>query len=108
MSTEEEPIWIEVSSTTNWNKRFVQFMKKVGMENSNADPYLFHHTRNGNFLYIAIYVDDGIVVRSSDSEIQSFLELLQREFKITMDNLETFLVTEHCSSKGWFNHHLPA
>lgn len=61
------------------------------MKNSSADPCLFYRKRNGNFLYVAIYVDDGMVVGSSDSEVQSFLELLQQEFKITMGNLEIFL-----------------
>jgi len=34
-----------------WNKRFISFMKKAGLKNSTADPYLFYRTREDSFLF---------------------------------------------------------
>ena len=39
------------------------------------------------FLYIATYVDDGLVVGNKDEEIEVFLGLLPEEFKITIGSL---------------------
>jgi hypothetical protein len=44
-------------------------MEKDGLKNSTADPCLFYHTHGDTFLYIAIYVDDGLVVGNKDEEI---------------------------------------
>ena len=65
-----------------WNKRFISFMEKAGLKNSTANPCLFHRTHEDSFLYIAIYVDDGLVVGNKDEEIEVFLRLLQEEFKL--------------------------
>jgi hypothetical protein len=73
-----------------WNKRVINFMEKVGLKNSTADPCLFYR-KNDSFLYIAIYVDDGLVVGNKDEEIVMFVGLLQEEFKITIGSFENFL-----------------
>jgi len=52
-----------------WNKRFINFMEKAGLKNSTADPCLFYRKYEDSFLYIAIYVDDGLVVGNKDEEI---------------------------------------
>jgi hypothetical protein len=54
-------------------------MKKAGLKNSTADPCLFYRKNEDSFLYIAIYVDDGLV--------DMFVGLLQEEFKITIGSL---------------------
>ena len=73
-----------------WNKRFISFMEKAELRNNTADPCLFYRTHEDSFLYIAIYVDDGLVVGNKDEEIEVFLGLLQEEFKITIGSLENF------------------
>jgi hypothetical protein len=45
-----------------WNKRFINFKKEAGLKKSTADPCLFYRTDENSFLYIAIYVDDVLVV----------------------------------------------
>jgi hypothetical protein len=52
-----------------WNKRFINFMEKAELKNSAADPCLFYRKHEDSFLYIAIYVDDGLVVGNKDGEI---------------------------------------
>lgn len=74
-----------------WHKRFLGFMKKAGLKNSTADPCLFYRNHDGTILYVAIYVDDGLVVGNNEEEVQRFLEKLKTEFKITIGSLNNFL-----------------
>ena len=84
-----------------WNKQFISFMEKAGLKNSTADPFLFYHMHEDSFLYIAIYVDDVLVVGNKDEETGVFLGLLQEEFKITIGSLENFLgIQIKCQSDG--------
>jgi len=55
-----------------WNKRFISFMEKAGLKNGAADPCLFYRTHEDSFLYIAISVDDGLVVDNKGEEIEVF------------------------------------
>jgi hypothetical protein len=76
-------------------------MKKAGMKNSTADHCLFYRKHEGIFLFIAISVDDGLVVGNNDEEIEVFLRLLQEKFKITIGSLENFLGMQiTCQSNG--------
>jgi len=55
----------------------------------------------GSFLYIAIYVDDGLVVGKKEEETELFLGLQQEEFKVTIGSLENFLGMQFkCQSYG--------
>jgi hypothetical protein len=61
------------------------------LKNSTADPCLFYCTHEDNFLFVAIYVDDGLVVGKKVEEIEVSLGLLHEEFKVTVVSLENFL-----------------
>jgi hypothetical protein len=47
--------------------------------------------RNGQNLIVAIYVDDGLIAGSDESEIELFTDQLCRNFKITTGTLRNFL-----------------
>jgi hypothetical protein len=47
--------------------------------------------RNIKKLIVAIYVDDGLIAGSDRSEIDVFIDLLGRNFKITTAALSKFL-----------------
>jgi len=55
-----------------WIKWFISFMGKAGLKNSTADPCLLYRTYKDVFLYIAIYVNDGLVVGNKDEEVKCF------------------------------------
>jgi len=55
-----------------WHNRFISFVEKAGMKNSTADPYLLYRTHEDSFLYIAIYVHDGLVVGNKDEGTEVF------------------------------------
>lgn len=77
-----------------WYKRFVDFLKKLGFTSSSADPCLFIRKRGENQLYIALYVDDGLVASTNNIELDDFLKALQTEFKVSHKNLSYFLGLE--------------
>jgi hypothetical protein len=51
-------------------------MEKAGLKNSKDDPCVFYRTHEVSFLYIAIYVDDGLLAGDKGAEIEAFLRLL--------------------------------
>jgi hypothetical protein len=57
---------------------YTEAMEKAGLQNSTADPCLFYGTHEDSFLYIAIYVDDGLVVGNKDEEIEVFFRATAR------------------------------
>jgi hypothetical protein len=62
-------------------------------------PILSQH--EDSFLYIAIYVDDGLVVGNKDEATEVFLGLLQEEFKVTIGSIGNFLRMQiNCQSYG--------
>ncbi|XP_049799685.1 uncharacterized protein LOC126234992 [Schistocerca nitens] len=64
-------------------------MNKAGFENSRTDPFLFYCQSNKNCLYVALYVDDGLVVGSNKTDIEEFMEMLK--FHTTRGSLNNFL-----------------
>jgi hypothetical protein len=72
-------------------------VERAGLKNSTADPRLFYCTHDDNFLYVAIYADDGFVAGNRDEEIEVFLELFQEVLISQFAHLRTFL---ECSSSG--------
>jgi hypothetical protein len=59
-------------------------MEKSGLKNSTVDPCLFYGMHKDSLPYIGIYVDGGLVIVNKDEEIETFLGVLQEEFKITI------------------------
>ena len=74
-----------------WNKRFVNFMSHVGFIESNADPCLFVQKTKTSKLIVVIYVDDGLVAGTDETEIEEFLNGLKTEFKITVSTAQQYL-----------------
>lgn len=74
-----------------WNNRFVNFMKRQGLEATSADPCLFVRKSGNRKLIVALYVDDGLVAGSDQDEINSFIKKLQAEFKITKGSMNNFI-----------------
>ena len=52
-----------------WNQRFADFMKQQTLKVNTVDPCLFVRQHNGKKLIVAIYVDDGFITGSGESEI---------------------------------------
>ena len=81
-----------------WNKRFAGFVVKARFQNSTADPCLFYCKHKNKGLYVAIYVNDSLIVDSNRKEIAEFLKTLEQEFSTTTGSLDISLdlkIKEH-------------
>ena len=73
-----------------WNKYFTNFLKENGLKPLNMDQCIFK-TANGT-LFLAIYVDDGLIIGENSEEIQYLLERLEKSFEIKkFDKVDSFL-----------------
>ena len=73
-----------------WNKRFGNFLRQLGFQQNKADPCIFMRVR-GNEIIIALYVDDGQMVATSEAEIKQLVADLESEFKVTAKEASYFL-----------------
>ncbi|GJX13713.1 ribonuclease H-like domain-containing protein, partial [Tanacetum coccineum] len=65
-----------------WNAKLTQTLSENGFKKSKSDYSLFTKSENGNFIALLVYVDDIIVTRNNDVEIQKFKEFLRTKFQI--------------------------
>ena len=67
-----------------WNRKFVSFLSTYDFKQLKTDQCVFV----GNFLnyevYLAIYVDDGLLMSKSQSAINELINILQQMFNITV------------------------
>jgi hypothetical protein len=74
-----------------WEKLFTGYLKQQGFSQSEADPCLFTRVRGQEILYVAIWVDDGILASNRLEAIDHFLIELGHEFQIRFYPLERFV-----------------
>lgn len=74
-----------------WNKKFVDFLNSYKFKQLLSDQCVFVGDSNGHIIYLALYVDDGLVLSSSRFAIDSFLANLKEHFHITVDNGEQYV-----------------
>lgn len=77
-----------------WFKRFGEFLLKLGFKVSEADPCLFIRERNDKKLILVLYVDDGLVGATDLQELNTFIQELRSEFKITAKEASYYLGLE--------------
>lgn len=75
-----------------WNERIDSVLKAMGFHQSQADPCLYILEASGTYIFLLIYVDDIIVICSTETEFANIVETLNGQFKITvMGDLKLFL-----------------
>ncbi|XP_014503359.1 uncharacterized protein LOC106763707 [Vigna radiata var. radiata] len=63
-----------------WYKRFADHVATIGFNHSKSDHSLFIYHKESDIAYILLYVDDIILIASSDSLRKSIMSLLSAEF----------------------------
>lgn len=76
-----------------WNAKFTQRLKAYGMFATLSDPCVYV-TKKEPIIYLALYVDDGLVFGQEDSDIYHLLEYLKKHFKVKEINSSCFLGLE--------------
>jgi len=68
---------------SQWNKRLTSLLKDEGLIQLKADQCIFKEPNNE--FYLAIHVDDGIIMGKSPVKIQNLLKKLEKEFEMTIN-----------------------
>lgn len=67
------------------------FIELFGLKVCDSDPCVFVSHQNNTTLFLAIYVDDGIVAGSDEASVQLVIKHLQEKFDIKAMNIGCFL-----------------
>lgn len=67
-----------------WNSKFVNLMKACDLNQSKADPCVFHGVISSKKVIILLYVDDGLIIAEDQRSIDNMLKKLSDEFSITL------------------------
>lgn len=81
-------------SSRVWNSKFVMFMKKCKLAQSNSDPCVFYGEINGEKVILLLYVDDGLILSHSKAALNVLIDKLSRAFKITLGNSNYYVGLE--------------
>lgn len=74
-----------------WNVKFDSFLKKFNFVQSSADPCVYHSDFQSERAYLALYVDDGLILTSSQKLLDSILYHLKSTFEITEGKADYFV-----------------
>lgn len=74
-----------------WNQKFSTFLKKFNLTESAADPCIFKGHVEGVMVYLALYVDDGLIVSKSQKVLDTIIRSLRKIFNITLGDASSFI-----------------
>lgn len=74
-----------------WNQKFTQFLIEYGFKVSDADSCIFYKESENSMIYLAIYVDDGLVASHDQKEMEDLLKYLNDRFEIKVGDFDLFL-----------------
>lgn len=77
-----------------WNMKFVNFLRKFNFAPTESDSCVFVSKLNQDFVFLALYVDDGLLLSKSQHEIEKVLSYLKQFFQITVEPATQFVGLE--------------
>lgn len=74
-----------------WNRKFCDFLWRFKFVQSTSDECIFFSNVNKNCpIYLALFVDDGLLPCKSKSEMHGVIEKMKNEFEITIGDCSHF------------------
>ena len=77
-----------------WNRKFDDFLKNLGFLQSSADKCVYIATIDNKKIYLALYVDDGLILAPDTNVLNKITDSLKLEFHITTSDLKYFVGME--------------
>lgn len=74
-----------------WNIKFSAFLKEFRFKESEADKCIFVGSVDECTVYLALFVDDGLIAAKSQAVLESVIEHLSNAFKITIGDSSMFV-----------------
>lgn len=77
-------------SPVSWNIRFKDVRYNFGLFENTENPCLFYSTIKDNKRIVGLYVDDGLIGRTKEDDVNEFL-CRKMEFELTVESVGYFL-----------------
>ncbi|UYV73987.1 hypothetical protein LAZ67_11001719 [Cordylochernes scorpioides] len=77
-----------------WNEKFTYFLKQFQLTQSQADPCVFYQTKTDAKIFLALYVDDGIMMSTSNNLLKELAQYLSSHFEVTISTQNQFVGLE--------------
>lgn len=74
-----------------WNREFSLFLRKYKFQEISADKCIFTGRIGDDTVYLALFVDDGLVAAKNNEAIDAVLGHLKEAFKITVGDASSFV-----------------
>lgn len=68
-----------------WNKTFNNFLCSFGFKQCESDRCVYQGQVNNEKVFLALYVDDGLIISKKISSIETVLNKLKDQFEITFN-----------------------
>lgn len=73
-----------------WNRKFSGFLKRCNLIET-ADQCIFHDHMEGIAVYLALYVDDGLITAKPRNVLDAIVHSLSEIFNITLGNASIYV-----------------
>lgn len=90
-----------------WNKKFCSLLRHFNFKETEADKCIFVGNYEDTIVYLALFVDDGLIAAKSRRILQYATNRLRREFRITVGDAKVFVgiqIERDRSNKSVFIH----
>lgn len=74
-----------------WNRRFTQFLNEFEFKECETDKSMFIGQYKNEVVYLALFVDDGLVAASTKETLDSIINRLRNTFKVTVGDSSSFI-----------------
>ena len=74
-----------------WNLKFTKFLNKYNLKECEADKCVFVGKFENDIVYLALFVDDGLVASNNVETLKIIIKRLSETFKITVENSNVFV-----------------
>lgn len=74
-----------------WNVKFSNFLRRFSFKECEADNCVYVRELEGHTVYLALFVDDGLLASKSSQIIDKILSELRREYSITVGDASYFV-----------------
>lgn len=78
-------------SPRQWNSKFDSFLKRYAFAQSKADPCVYHGCINDVYVFLAVFVDDGLLMAESKDALNEVIKALKSSFEVTEGDTRTFV-----------------
>lgn len=74
-----------------WNKKFDSFLKQFKFVNCTSDPCVYRSKSSAGEIFLALYVDDGLILATTQEILNDVINELKSKFSITENKSDSFV-----------------